>query len=402
MNSVVLSSAWTAWPGSIPLRLPAAAPPRSNSLPTWRRSWPPCIPNSRRQHPACRLPLTPVQIPTRTPSTHQNPLQNRKPRRRWKSNVRSILSQPKLSQDVKEVRLAQIRQAISQPPLGLYAYRQLLSEPLPVVAAAAEDAALIRLFRGYELFGDDEDESADTWEITFRDFWGSTPIDISEAIKEAQHSHSSRRPGDERDWLVGRHGRLRNHRKGTRTIDTVNRVYAALVSLEFAVAWEDVPDTEKESMIMALFCDDPKHSATFAGMSFSQACDKIKEGHQHALKQWRQRFYKYELGPRRKILDLYRKSGIHFLMDPYWCPETLTDGRFSSEWSEMWKDLHHQPPVDASDLRYAVSRHDSNTAATLGVLRALQPALATLAESICSCILTDARIELAHLRNEEP
>ncbi|KAJ6466403.1 hypothetical protein C8R45DRAFT_1219493 [Mycena sanguinolenta] len=134
------------------------------------------------------------------------------------------------------------------------------SQILPRLAAPAEDAGLLRLFRGYAQDGDGLTESSDSWETAFHQYRSRTTVDITNAIKEAQQSQASRKrnPGDAREYLISHHAKLRTHTKDTRTIDAINK-------------GNELDDGEKDATAVTLFIHETEYSKSFQNVNFLDA-----------------------------------------------------------------------------------------------------------------------------------
>ncbi|KAJ6450932.1 hypothetical protein C8R45DRAFT_1113855 [Mycena sanguinolenta] len=299
-----------------------------------------------------------------------------------------------------ESRLASIREACSKKqPTVISQYKEFVIENRPADPATVENAAFVQVLCGYALVGDTENASAAACQAGLSDLLGGANIDLDNAIKAAEAPGPSE---GRRNWLIRAHCNINSHGSNTFALTAIHRIYLVLTSIEFSLAWNAQNDPEKDLSAKALFIDQHQKRKDFDGMSPVAASKAVDDGYANEYKQWRKKFGRDELTPRNKLAEVYAHTGLHMLLDPFWNVDQLVEGRLTLEWVSIWAALREEQPTNDDNVRLPLAQYEANRAAAMGVLRALNPKLATFARTVFRRTKTNATTQREDERREEP
>ncbi|KAJ6475596.1 hypothetical protein C8R45DRAFT_1010432 [Mycena sanguinolenta] len=295
-------------------------------------------------------------------------------------------------------RVAAIRQECNKPAIEIPEYEAFVEASRNTRASGAdvEDAAFVRVFRGYALEAEGEVESADAWCEGLQELLGGANWDLEATIEQTKPPVKVER----RAWLVQAERNISEHASSSLAIGMMNRAYLVLTSIEFVVLWDKQNDLEKDLTYSALFIDQHPRRKDFQEMSPVAASKAVNEKYFSEFAKWKKKYGRDMLTPRRKLAEVYANTGLHMLLDSYWCPSNLVEGHRTREWVSVWEELRDDQPVDGSNTRLPLARYEGNRSAAHGVLRALNPALETFARAVFRRTLTKATRERQEMRLE--
>ncbi|KAJ7667230.1 hypothetical protein B0H14DRAFT_3074024 [Mycena olivaceomarginata] len=239
-------------------------------------------------------------------------------------------------------RLENIRRQIAEDPVPAH-------EVLPVIEgsthggpAEIEDAAVVRAYRGYEVFGD-LNNSYQEWYTALKHLRADVP-DFTAALDNDPTLPSQT---EERfESLIEADRLIVEHEASTVVFSSANRIFLVLKCIQFAFAWNTIPPPKQDKAKKALYIskDDNLH---FAGLSLDEAIAEVDSKYLQLYIQWNRKYTRLNVTPRIKLGKIYQTVShcLHILSRPFWVPIT-SEEHPTADLNSILENLRKDAPRD--------------------------------------------------------
>ncbi|KAJ7705661.1 hypothetical protein B0H14DRAFT_3027330 [Mycena olivaceomarginata] len=333
---------------------------------------PPCQP---RPPPPLSAGGAPDDVPNDTPNL---PDPKPKPPRKKRKTKNA---------DACAKRLENIRRQIVEDPLPAL-------EVLPVIEgsthggpAEIEDAAVVRAYRGYEVFGD-LNNSYKEWYTALKHLRADVP-DFTAALENDPTFPSQTEERFESlievDWLIV------EHEASTVVFSSANRMFLMLKCIQFAFAWNTIPPPKQDKAKKALYIS-KDGNLHFAGLSLDEAIAEVDSKYLQLYIQWNCKYTRLNVMPRIKLGKIYKTTGLHILLDPFWVPNNLVEEHPTADLNSILENLHKDAPRDTEGTDLLVARFNGNHGAALALAHIVNGDVFNFARHINKTCLTDAAV----------
>ncbi|KAF8139470.1 hypothetical protein K438DRAFT_1995929 [Mycena galopus ATCC 62051] len=95
--------------------------------------------------------------------------------------------------------------------------------------------------------------------------------------------------------------------------------------------------------------------------------------------------------PRLKLRGVYKMTGLHIVLDPFWSVANLKTGKPTKEFLEILKTLQDTCPTDDTNTLLPVAQH-GNLSTAPGMIQAFDEPLYKYAITVYDCCPTDTTI----------
>ncbi|KAF8210605.1 hypothetical protein K438DRAFT_2011951 [Mycena galopus ATCC 62051] len=159
----------------------------------------------------------------------------------------------------------------------------------------------------------------------------------------------------------------------------------------YAYTWEALSPSQKELVKKVIFIDQV-HWEKFQNTPLHEACTAVDKEFANEYKKWNATYQKKVITPRLKLRGVYKTTGLHLILDPFWTVGNLKTGKPTKEFLEILKTLQDNCSTDDKNTLLPVARYEGNHSAALGVLQAFDESLYRYATAIYDRCPTDAAV----------
>ncbi|KAJ7734515.1 hypothetical protein DFH07DRAFT_967637 [Mycena maculata] len=251
-----------------------------------------------------------------------------------------------------ERRLGEIMNRGTNPPIAAEEFIELINNPAHGDRAELENAALVRLMRGY-----DASEGSTVWMAKVNNaFKTPTQTPLDEQIKAGQA------------LSVG-FGLSEAER---RTQHILEHISVAAFAIDWLSLTGENSNREKGAFYAAAYQDIEEHRAFFESLPPADRQAQMEDEHRASYVQWRQKL-EPQITARNRFVELYRAFGPAVFMDPFWNVASLTNNARTKDFPLLLSLVYDNIPHDPDDNERTVvqTRHRGSKKALQGTLRCI-------------------------------
>ncbi|KAJ7796371.1 hypothetical protein B0H14DRAFT_2915560 [Mycena olivaceomarginata] len=243
-------------------------------------------------------------------------------------------------------RIENIRRQIAEDPLPAHEALAVIEGSTHGAPAEIEDAAVVRAYRGYEVFGD-LNNSYKEWYTALKHLRADEP-DFTAALENDPTLPSQ------------------TEERFESLIEADRLIVEHEASTVFAFAWNAIPPPKQDKAKKALYIskDDNLH---FAGLSLDEAIAEVDSKYLQLYIQWNRKYTRLNVTPRIKLGKIYKTTGLHILLDPFWVPDNLIEERPTADLNSILENLRKDAPRDTEGTDLLVARFNGNHGAALAL-----------------------------------
>ncbi|KAJ7735449.1 hypothetical protein B0H14DRAFT_2994903 [Mycena olivaceomarginata] len=284
-------------------------------------------------------------------------------------------------------RIENIRRQIAEDPLPAHEALAVIEGSTHGAPAEIEDAAVVRAYRGYEVFGD-LNNSYKEWYTALKHLRADVP-DFTAALENDPTLPSLT---EERfESLIEADRLIVEHEASTVVFSSANRMYLVLKCIQFAFAWNTIPPPKQDKAKKALYVskDDNLH---FSGLSLDEAIAEVDSKYLQLYIQWNRKYTRLNVTPRIKLGKIYKTTGLHILLDPFWVPDNLIEERPTADLNSILENLRKDAPRDTEGTDLLVARFNGNHGAALALAHIVDGDVFNFMRHVNKTCLTDAAV----------
>ncbi|KAF8139474.1 hypothetical protein K438DRAFT_710364 [Mycena galopus ATCC 62051] len=184
--------------------------------------------------------------------------------------------------------------------------------------------------------------------------------------------------------------RLQQHQASSELDKWCQQTYLTLGNIDYAYTWEALSPSHKELAKKAIFIDQV-HQEKFQDTPLHEACAVDMEL-ANEYKKWNATYQNKVITPQLKLRGVYKTTGLHIVLGPFWSVANLKTGKPTKEFHEILKTLQDTCPMENTNTLLPVAQHDGNLSAALGMIQAFDEPLYKYAVAVYDRCPMDAAI----------
>ncbi|KAJ7493382.1 hypothetical protein B0H11DRAFT_2228157 [Mycena galericulata] len=266
-----------------------------------------------------------------------------------------------------EKRLGEIMNKGAYPPIDSEEFLEMLKNPIHGERAELENAALVRLLRGY-----DGASGSTAWFKTFSLRLRQLPLSTkrSTLMKLATDyiTQNASEPTNVQALTAG--FGLSEAELLTRHI--LEHVSVAAFGLDWISITGENSNREKSTFYVSAYQDLEDHRDFFAALTPGERESQMQNDHKASYWEWRRRL-EPQITARNRYVEMYQEFGPPIFLDPFWSVQNLTNNARTKEFPLLLSLLYQNIPRDPEDTDQTVtqSRHAGSKKALQGTIRCI-------------------------------